>query len=352
MDRQPAKVLTIAEKVRIVRLYTQCQENAREASRRFAQETNGSVAPMTVIRINSTFDETGSVADRPRSGRPRSGRSDENVQTVQEIITKEPTTSTRRLSAESQIKHSSVYRILKKDLKFKSTIPTLCHALNEDDPDRRKEFCEIFLNRFNDNSLRYILWSDEAHFKLNGHVNRHNSVYWSQENPHRTMEVVQQGPGVMVWCGIINDSIIGPYFFDGSVNGERYLVMLQQYLWPIVSQMENNNQIFFQQDGAQPHYTLAVRQFLDSHFPQRWLGRRGPIEWPARSPDLTPPDFWLWGSIKEQVYGRRPQTLTHLRQFIMEEIALQTPEMIQSVTHSIRRRYERLLENDGKQLTS
>jgi hypothetical protein len=28
-----------------------------------------------------------------------------------------------------------------------------------------------------------FVWSDEAQFKLNGTVNRHNCVYWSSENP-------------------------------------------------------------------------------------------------------------------------------------------------------------------------
>ena len=33
------------------------------------------------------------------------------------------------------------------------------------------------------------------------------------------------------------------------------------------------------------------------------MGRRGSHEWPARSPDLTPCDFFLWGWLKEQVYS-------------------------------------------------
>ena len=55
---------------------------------------------------------------------------------------------------------------------------------------------------------------------------------------------------------------------------------------------------------------------LDHHFPRRWLGRRGPIEWPARSPDLTPPDFSLWGVIKDLVYAKKPRTLQDLRHTI------------------------------------
>lgn len=50
--------------------------------------------------------------------------------------------------------------------------------------------------------------------------------------------------------------------------------------------------IWFQQDGAPPHYGVEVRHYLDEIFPNKWIGRRGAIEWPPRSPDLTPLDFF------------------------------------------------------------
>jgi len=57
----------------------------------------------------------------------------------------------------------------------------------------------------------------------------------------------------------------------------------------------------FQHDGAPPHYTRQEREFLNESFPNRWLGRGGPIAWPPRPPDLTPMDY-LWGHMKTLVY--------------------------------------------------
>ena len=48
--------------------------------------------------------------------------------------------------------------------------------------------------------------------------------------------------------------------------------------------------------------------------------RRGPIEWPPRSPDLTPLDFFLWGYLKSIVYGRKPETMTDLKNEITSAI--------------------------------
>ncbi|KAJ8943499.1 hypothetical protein NQ318_016279 [Aromia moschata] len=57
-----------------------------------------------------------------------------------------------------------------------------------------------------------------------------------------------------------------------------------------------DNRIFFQQDAAPPHFAVHVREYLNHVIRNRWIGRRGSIERPARSPGLTPFDFFLWGS--------------------------------------------------------
>ncbi|KAJ4442229.1 hypothetical protein ANN_12095 [Periplaneta americana] len=47
---------------------------------------------------------------------------------------------------------------------------------------------------------------------------------------------------------------------------------------------------------------------------KRWRGRRGSAaEFPPLSPDLTPPDVYLWGALKDTVYATKPQTLEELR---------------------------------------
>ena len=56
------------------------------------------------------------------------------------------------------------------------------------------------------------------------------------------------------------------------------------------------------QDGAPAHFSRVAREFLNNNYTNRWIGRRGPIAWPARSPDLNPLDFYLWGHLKTIVY--------------------------------------------------
>jgi hypothetical protein len=72
--------------------------------------------------------------------------------------------------------------------------------------------------------------------------------------------------------------------------------------------------------GAPPHSALGVRAWLNQKFPGCWLGRRGPHEWPARSPDLTLCDFFLWGWAKEEVYRAKSHTLEQLEDRIRQVI--------------------------------
>ncbi|GBN42774.1 hypothetical protein AVEN_174235-1 [Araneus ventricosus] len=58
--------------------------------------------------------------------------------------------------------------------------------------------------------------------------------------------------------------------------------------------------IWFQHAAA--HFSRNVRNHLDVRFGQQWIGRGGPVRWPAQSPDLSCLDFFLWGHMKTLVY--------------------------------------------------
>lgn len=67
--------------------------------------------------------------------------------------------------------------------------------------------------------------------------------------------------------------------------------------------MKNKFDSIYFQDGAPVHYAQTVRTHLDEKFDGRVIGRRGTIEWPPRSPDLSPSDFFLWVYVKDRVYN-------------------------------------------------
>jgi hypothetical protein len=86
-----------------------------------------------------------------------------------------------------------------------------------------------------------------------------------------------------------------------TITGIMYLDMLQQFLIPQLDEDDQDGHIHFLQDGAPPHY-LEVRMYLNTRFPGRGIGQTALIAWPPHSLDLTPLDFFLWGSIKDRMF--------------------------------------------------
>ena len=85
-----------------------------------------------------------------------------------------------------------------------------------------------------------------------------------------------------------------------NVIGSIYKRILRYFLF--IRLQEYPEDMIFQQNGALPHYSLEERGHLDRKLPNRWMGRVVPIEWPSRSPDLIPSDYFLWNCIKDKVY--------------------------------------------------
>ncbi|CAF1096118.1 unnamed protein product [Didymodactylos carnosus] len=302
----------------------------------------------TISSINRKFDEDGTLESLPRSGRPSSVLFEEKLDEIEEMVTSNPQLSIRQGAAQAGISKSS-YQVAIKQLNFKPYRPTLIVELNEDDFDRRSEFCESWIEKFQNEPdlIDNIFWSDEAKFNMNTVVNRHNCTYWARENPYLKFEVPNTQQGVMVWCGISSSGVVGPYFFNDIVTGPLYKEMLVSYAWP---QLKNKN-FYFQHDGAGPHYAVIVREWLDRKFPDRWLGRRGPFDWPARSPDLSPCDFFLWNYLKDIVFKTPPATITELQDRIKTACEEIPEDVCRKACRSVLGRFRDCLNNEGQFLS-
>ncbi|GFT42749.1 DUF4817 domain-containing protein [Trichonephila clavipes] len=155
-----------------------------------------------------------------------------------------------------------------------------------------------------------ILFSDEAHFRLNGYVNKQNCRIWSEANPQVYVETPLHPEKLTVWCALWAGGIIGPYFFKND---------------------EGHNELWFQQDGATCHTARATIDLLKDTFGDRLISRFGPVNWPPRSCDLTPLDYFLWSYVKSLVYTDKPQTLDHLEDNIRRVIVDIRPQMLEKV---------------------
>ena len=74
------------------------------------------------------------------------------------------------------------------------------------------------------------------------------------------------------------------------------------------------------QDGEPRHRLVEVTFRLREIFANRVKGINHDVQWPARSPDMTPCGFFLWGHVKSNVFKTLPHDMNELRQRICDEI--------------------------------
>ncbi|GFX50155.1 transposable element Tc3 transposase [Trichonephila clavipes] len=200
-----------------------------------------------------------------------------------------------------------------------------------------------------------ILFSDEAHFWLNGYVNKQNCRIWSEDNPQVYVETPLHPEKLTVWCALWASGIIGPYFFKNdeghnvTVNGDRYRVMITNFFIP---ELNNHDvqELWFQQNGATCHTARATINLLKDTFGDRLISRFGPVNWPPRSCDLTPLDYFLWGYVKSLVYADKPQTLDHLEDNIRRVIADIRPQMLEKVIENWTSRFDYIRASRGNHM--
>ena len=100
-----------------------------------------------------------------------------------------------------------------------------------------------------------------------------------------------------------------------NLNAERYLSFSRNDLPSLLENVapEVQEDMWLQNDGCPAHDARAVREHLNMVYPNRWIGRLGPILWPPHSPDLNPLDFFYWGCLKEKVYKEQVTSIEQLR---------------------------------------
>ncbi|GFW14064.1 putative transposable element [Trichonephila clavipes] len=283
--------------------------NATETFAKLQQAYGDSVLSRAhVFRWFKAFSEgRESIEDESRSGRPSDSKTAENVNHLKghhfgtlEYI---QTAVTVQLKAIPIYEFHQCYEEWKKRLQR-----CVASAGSYLEGDIVVEFCQVIYSQFglaihqNDHQARRrfvewaqneiavvpdfhkrILFSDEAHFWLNGYVNKQNCRICSEANPQ-----VYGGRGSRV-------------------------------------------ELWFQQDGATCHTARAPIDLLKDTFVDRLISRFGPVNWPPRSCDLTPLDYFLWGYVKSLVYAVKPQTLDHLEDNIRGVIADIRQQMLEKV---------------------
>ena len=126
--------------------------------------------------------------------------------------------------------------------------------------------------------------------------------------------------------------------------------MLKAHVLPALQRKRVMDRIIFQQDGAPAHIHKDVKAFLLQNFGEKVVSRHFEFSWPARSPDLTPMDFFFWGYIMSLVYAQKIETIDHLKHSIRDVIRNIPLNMLTKTVQNIPKRLEAVVAHKGKHI--
>jgi hypothetical protein len=127
--------------------------------------------------------------------------------------------------------------------------------------------------------------------------------------------------------------------------------MINNFLEPkLRSRRINNQNVWFQQDGATAHTARTAMSVVRALFPDRLISRCGDVPWPSRSPDLSMCDFFLWGYVKSRVHEEKPRTLEELKSAIGKQTKKINQELLERAVANFRERLQMCILQNGHHL--
>lgn len=251
-------------------------------------------------------------------------------------------------------------------------------------PERRYNFARDMhrlLIEFKSVELRHIIFSDESIVHVGGHIHKQNDRKWKKKGGHYDdleQDKINKPKGWHIFVAINQElGIIGPYFIDdievtrpnipegvidktptNIVDRYKYQALIKNHVVPAIREKARDKGIpfdkfWFQQDGASAHTTESSIEILSGFFGSHVITSRGRKqshrEWPPRSPDMTPLDYWFWARLKRTLRMiNRCENLARTRQAIETVCADLIPdaELVRAI-EDFRTRLGCLIEHDG-----
>src|SRR6185436_1687173 len=349
--------ITAEDRILIKQLRIEKQWGARRMTNEFPNKA-WSIA--SVSRVINNIDNNNTTERKPGSGRPRSARTQQNIERVSELICSQDDDphshkSPREIQRETGISRSSVQRIVKQDLHLKTYKRMIGHKLNESVKLKRLQRSRRLLEWFpNERSVRSIWFTDEKIFTIATPVNSQNDRVYSIETKKRQVpesrlirECDHFSRGIMVSVGVSRIGKTSVVFVEpgAKVNSEYYCEhVLRQGLLPVIQAKCGRHNWTLQQDGAPSHTARNTTTFLH----QENVNFIEPDMWPPNSPDLNPVDYAIWGVLQEKVYLRRNfTTVEQLKLAITVEWRNLEQRIIDRSINEWRRRLEKVVEKQG-----
>ena len=322
--------LTDVQRGRAIALLMQGQRQQQVANH-FG--VNVSIIESLVRRLR----ETGHLADRPRSGRPRvmSRRQDRTIR-LAHLRNRHLTATETALNTvgthNRQISPKTVGSRLR-EIGLRARRPYVGLPLTQARRLRHMAWLTAHAPRlFPMRQWRRVLFTNESRFTLYRADGRRH-VYRRRGERFADACVVERdwfgGGSIMVWGGIPHGIKSQLIIVADNMTTVRYR---DEILRPVAVPLVQQRNLILQQDNARPHVARVCQDILANN-------NIAPLAWLSYSPDLTPIEH-MWDELDRRVRKRRnpPATLAQLRNALIDEWNNIPMRTVNALVVSIQRR--------------
>jgi transposase len=294
-----------------------------------------------VSRWVRRWEQTHSLEDAERSGRPRATTDDQD-QDIGVYSDAHPKTLPRTIVHELELPVGK--RTVRRRLN-EIGLHTCVQRLEHDNAERRLQWAHDY-ERWTEDDWARVLFSDEVHFYLNYTCREYVQRPLGHAcDPKYLGESPPRAEGkVSLWGCISAEGLGHAEIYVDTLNARRYQAILALNLtssaeehWP------EGGQWWFQQDNWTVHTAGTTRLWFDAH-------GIDVIDWPAWSPDLNPIEE-LWNDIKRRVYSNHhPRTTDELERCIRQEWEATDIGWIKHICRSLPHRIQLVIQNEGHKI--
>lgn len=298
----------------------------------------------TVNRMIAKYKLTNSLADKPRSGRPR-----KTTKRVDKIIKRKSITDVKKTAMDisrelreenlADVSRSTISRRLK-EVGLIGRAGVKKPLISAKNKKARLDFARKY-EHWTEIDWRKVLFSDESKFQLFGSDGRKyvRRPTGTRYNSRYQIPTVKHGGGnVMVW-GSFSYNGVGPLVeIKGTMNATMYRDILTQHMLPYATRRMPRDWIF-QQDNDPKHSSKLIKEFLIAK-------KIRVLDWPSQSPDLNPIEH-LWQELKLRTGNKKHSNKTELWQDLQNQWQNLPQDRISNLIASMPRRCAAVIASKG-----
>lgn len=312
-------------------------------------EDNAPSKTMVVKWVDRFREGWETVEDMPRTGRPTTSSTTENIERVREAIDEDRRITVRELEEDLGIPRSSIHRIIHEDLQMTRVVARwVPHLLNEEQKQERVRVCRQLLNDYGSDPLFLdkIVTGDESWFLSHMPETKQQSTQWRAPGEHPPVKAKTAPSGKKRMATVFWDRrgiLMIDWLPEGqTINSAYYIDQLKRLREKIKEQRRGKltHGILLLHDNARPHTSHETEAAIKE------LGFKV-MPHPAYSPDLAPSDFHLFAKMKEPLRGKSYGNLSALASAINQWVKATPIQFFAEGIESLPKRWTKCVSLKG-----